>query len=89
VSIVGRTTPEPPSRPIHYCPSCGRGSTAGPCTHHQASKPATKSGERDPGKQESKTSSGRLMTRSPSCRTPAIVRSSAPSEPRGRMEAQP
>jgi hypothetical protein len=36
MSIVGRNPPPEPGKPIHYCGTCGRGSTAGPCPEHEA-----------------------------------------------------
>jgi hypothetical protein len=36
MSIVGRNPPPEPGRPIYYCGTCGRGSTAGPCPEHEA-----------------------------------------------------
>jgi hypothetical protein len=49
MSIVGRNPLPPPGKPIHYCPVCGRGSTAGPCTAREATRQAERDNEREAG----------------------------------------
>jgi hypothetical protein len=49
MSIAGRNPPPPPGKPIYYCGTCGRGSTAGPCPQHEATREADREDEREAG----------------------------------------
>jgi hypothetical protein len=82
---------EPLVRPIYYCSECDRGSTAGPCTQHQAARSAANLGMRNPGKGgQQRQAAPRPVTTRPTVRQPlAFLRSSADSGKRGGIEAEP